>query len=190
MLDAHSKAVYDAFENAINAGKFDDWTKDADIMLKFSANGISVSHLGPEDIVSNIVKSTLDGTRHWDMEKVNSIDAYMNTAMRSEVWNAKQKSKKSTSLIELAPKDVMEDYDEDFALKQAKDKEADDFTIHFENKDLFEICYNALNENVDHQLIFLAMKDFGYSDNKGIAEYYGIAIDKVVYLKRELLKKL
>ena len=182
MLDAHSKAVY--------AGKFDEWAKDADILLKFSANGICVSHLGPEDIVSNIIKAVLDGKRPWDMEKVSSIDAYMKTAMRSEVWNAKQKSKKNTSLIELIPNDIMEDYDEDFALKQVNDKVADDFSKHFENKDLLEMCYKALDENEDHQLIFLAMKDFGFSDNKGIAEYYGMQVDKVVYIKRELLKKL
>lgn len=174
----------------MTAGKFDEWSKEADILLKFSGNGIAVGHIGPEDVVSNIVKATLDGTRLWDMDKVSSIDAYMKTAMRSEVWNAKQKSKRCTSFNEIIPKDLPDDFDNDFIYKKVKDLEADDFTEHLENHNLFELCYNVLNENDDHQLIFLAMKDYGFSDNKGIAEYYGISIDKVVYIKREILKKL
>ena len=182
--------IFKAFENALAAGKFDDWSKDADILLKFSGNGIAVVHLEAEDVVSNIIKATLDGTRAWDMERVSSIDAYMKTAMKSEVWNIKQKSKRCTSLNGLIPKDLLEDFDDDLTLEKVKDKEADDFAEHFENKNLFELCYNALNENEDHQLIFLAMKDFGFKDNKGIAEYYGITVDKVVYIKREIIKKL
>jgi len=187
---SHRNEIYDAFEKALNTGKFDEWTKEADILLKFSANGICVSHLGPEDIVSNIIKSVLDGTRRWDMAKVSSIDAYMKTAMKSEVWNAKQKSKRSTSINDLLPKDIIEDYDSELTLEKIKEKEAIDFTKHLENKNLFEFCFTTLRENEDHQLIFLAMKDFGYSDNKGIAKYYGLPVEKVVYFKREILKKL
>jgi hypothetical protein len=190
MLDIHRSEIYSAFENALNAGQFDRWTKEADILLKFSANGIAVGHLGPEDIVSNIIKATLDGTRPWDMDRISSIDAYMKTAMKSEVWNAKQKSKRCVSLNEIVHRDVPDDFDNEFTLEEIKDTAANDFTDHLENENLFELCFNALNENDDHQLIFLAMKDFGFSDNKGISEYYGIPVDKVVYFKREIVKKL
>jgi hypothetical protein len=189
-LAIHKNEIFKAFENAITAGKFDDWSKDADILLKFSGNGIAVVHLEAKDVVSNIIKATLDGTRSWDMDRVSSIDAYMKTAMRSEVWNVKQKSKKCASLNDLIPKDFPDDFDDEFTLEKVKDRAADDFTGHLENKDLFDLCFNALKENEDHQLIFLAMEDFGFSDNKGIAEYYGIPVDKVVYFKREILKKL
>ncbi|MBK9097332.1 MAG: hypothetical protein IPM14_04255 [bacterium] len=181
--------IYNAFEKALNEKKFADWTKQADILLKFSANGICVSHLGPEDIVSNIIKSVLDGTRTWDMDKVSSIDAYMMTAIKSEVWNAKQKSKRSSSIDDLMHHDIEEDAKNELT-PEIEDKKAIDLARHLENKNLFELCYNALEENEDHQLVFLAMKDFGYSDNKGIAEYYGLPVEKVVYIKREILKKL
>lgn len=181
--------IYIAFEKALNEKKFADWTKQADILLKFSANGICVSHLGPEDIVSNIIKAVLDGTRTWDMDKVSSIDAYMMTAIKSEVWNAKQKSKRSSSIDDLMNHDMEEDAKNELT-PEIEDKKAIDLARHLENKNLFELCYKALEENEDHQLVFLAMKDFGYSDNKGIAEYYGLPVEKVVYIKREILKKL
>ncbi|MFZ6033706.1 MAG: hypothetical protein ACOYVE_10425 [Melioribacter sp.] len=141
----------------------------------------------PEDIVSEIIFSAINGKRKWNTEEV-PVEAFVRSCIKSVVSHLAEgmDNKKVDDIIINQKQGISID-----ALENAHDKSKQQIELLYENKDLIERCREVLQEDTEMGLVFELILE-GRTPKEMEAEY-GIPPDKVDAVKKRIkrcLKKI